>query len=112
MASRFAQYQRLMEHWERVLPVPVMHVDYEDMVEDLEEVARRVLDFCGLEWEPACLDFHRTRRPVRTASLTQVRQPIYRRSLARWRNYEKALQPLFDQLAASLEPVQENQPVG
>ncbi len=95
MASRFAQYQRLMEHWQSVLPVPVLDVDYEDMVEDLETVARRVVTFCGLEWQPACLEYHRTHRPIRTASVGQVRQPIYRRSLARWRHYEKALHPLF-----------------
>ncbi len=96
--SRFSQYQRVMEHWRRALPQPVLAVDYEDMVNDLEGVARRVVAFCGLEWEPACLEFHRTERPVRTASLLQVRQPIYRRSLDRWRNYEAALQPLFARL--------------
>ena len=103
LVSRFARYQRLMDHWQRVLPVPVLDVDYEDMVEDLDTVAHRILDFCGLDWEPACLEFHRTRRPVRTASLTQVRQPIYRRSLARWRNYEKSLQPLFTRLGFAAE---------
>jgi hypothetical protein len=84
-------------------------VDYEDVVGDLEATARRVFDFCGLEWEPACLEFHRTRRPVRTASVTQVRQPIYRRSVARWKNYEKALWPLFarlqEQVALSADPL-------
>ncbi len=113
MAAHFAQYQRIMEHWQRTLPVPVLDVDYEDMVEDLEAVARRALAFCGLEWEPACLEFHRTRRPIRTASVTQVRQPIYRRSVARWRHYEKALQPLFARLgfagdaATSCQPDQD-----
>ncbi|MGH7173912.1 MAG: tetratricopeptide repeat-containing sulfotransferase family protein [Gemmataceae bacterium] len=109
MVSRFAQYQRLMEHWQRVLPVPVLDVDYEDMVEDLETVVHRVLDFCGLDWEPACLEFHRSQRPVRTASLTQVRQPIYRRSLARWRNYEKSLQPLFTRLGFAGEDATSSQ---
>jgi tetratricopeptide (TPR) repeat protein len=115
LASRFAQYERIMEHWRRVLPVPVLDVEYEDMVNDLESVARRAIDFCGLEWEPACLEFHRTRRPVRTASVMQVRQPIYRRSVARWRNYEKALQPLFARLGlagdATTSSQQENLPV-
>jgi tetratricopeptide (TPR) repeat protein len=103
MASRFAEYQRVMAHWRRVLPVPVLDVEYEDMVNDLESVARRAIDFCGLEWEPACLEFHRTRRPVRTASVMQVRQPIYRGSVARWRNYEKALQLLFARLGFANE---------
>ncbi|HEY7311031.1 MAG TPA: tetratricopeptide repeat protein [Gemmataceae bacterium] len=110
LAARFAEYQRLMDHWRRVLPVPVLDVDYEDMVEDLETVARRALDFCGLEWEPACLEFHRTRRPIRTASVTQVRQPIYRRSVARWRNYEKALQPLFARLGHAGDATTSSQP--
>jgi tetratricopeptide (TPR) repeat protein len=110
--SRFGQYHRIIEHWQRVLPVPVLDVDYEEMVEDLESVARRVVDFCGLEWEPDCLEFHRSRRPVRTASVTQVRQPIYRRSLARWRHYEKTLRPLFDQLEQMMPPVESKEPVG
>lgn len=98
MASRFMQYHRVMEHWKAVLPVPVLDVHYEEMVSDLEKVARRVIAFLGLEWEPACLEYHRNQRPVRTASLSQVRQPIYRRSVARWRHYQDAMQPLFARL--------------
>ena len=62
---------------------------------DLESVARRLIAACGLDWEPACLEFHRTERPVRTASVSQVRQPVYQRSVARWKNYEAALAELF-----------------
>jgi tetratricopeptide (TPR) repeat protein len=98
MVSRFVQYRRVMDHWKTVLPVPILDVHYEEMVEDLEGVARRAVAFLGLEWEPACLEYHRNQRPVRTASLTQVRQPIYRRSVARWRHYQDALQPLFARL--------------
>lgn len=98
LASRFREYQRLMEHWRRVLPMPVLDVEYEHLVEDLESTARCVVDFCGLDWEPACLEFHRARRPIRTASLTQVRRPIYRHAVGRWRHYEKFLQPLFARL--------------
>jgi hypothetical protein len=58
-------------------------------------VTRRLLAACGLDWDPACLEFYRTRRPVRTASVTQVREPVYRRSIARWKNYENHLQDLF-----------------
>ena len=65
---------------------------------DLEGVAWRLVAWCGLEWEPACMAFHQTRRPVRTASVTQVRQPIYRRSVGRWKHYEPALGSLFAQL--------------
>jgi tetratricopeptide (TPR) repeat protein len=95
IATRFAQYRRLMSHWRAVLPAPIHDVSYEDTVADLEGVARRLVTACGLEWEPGCLEFHRTRRPVRTASVTQVRQPIYQQSVARWRNYETALTGLF-----------------
>jgi tetratricopeptide (TPR) repeat protein len=103
ITSRFGQYRRLMEHWRTVLPVPMVEVDYEETVSDLEGVARRLLTACGLEWEPACLEFHRTRRPVRTASVTQVRQPVYTQSVARWKNYERELAELFDALPVSEE---------
>ena len=95
IATRFQHYGRLMDHWREVLPVPVHHVDYEETVTDLESVARRLIEACGLEWEPACLDFYRTERRVRTASISQVRQPVYQRSVARWKNYEGALGGLF-----------------
>jgi tetratricopeptide (TPR) repeat protein len=100
IASRFAEYRRLMEHWRRVLPVEILEVDYEETVADLEGTARRLVAFCGLEWEPACLNFHEGKRPVRTASVAQVRQPIYNRSVARWRHYEPALGALFARLPA------------
>jgi hypothetical protein len=87
-----------MDHWRRTLPVPVLEVDYEETVADLEGTARRLVSWCGLDWEPGCLAFHEKARPVRTASMTQVRQPIYTRSVARWKNYEAALAPLFAQL--------------
>ncbi len=95
IASRFCQYRRLMDHWRAVLPVEIHAVDYEEAVTDLEAVARRLVAACGLEWEPGCLDFHRTRRPVRTASVVQVRQPVYRKSVARWSHYEHELPELF-----------------
>jgi len=98
IAARFHDYRRLMEHWQQVLPVPLLEIDYEETVADLEGVARRLLAFCGLEWEPACLAFHQTQRPVRTASVAQVREPIYRRSVARWKHYENALGELFARL--------------
>jgi hypothetical protein len=87
-----------MEHWKTVLPAPLLDVHYEEMVEDLESVARRAIAFLGLDWDAACLEYHRNQRPVRTASLSQVRQPIYRRSVARWRHYQNAMQPLFSRL--------------
>jgi hypothetical protein len=75
-----------------------LDIRYEDIVADQEAQARRLLEFCGLEWTDACLDFHKTKRQVRTASLTQVRQPIYNSSVERWRKYEEFLGPLLDEL--------------
>jgi hypothetical protein len=92
----YRRYQQLMAHWRAVLPEGVMlDVRYEDVVEDIEGQARRLLAFCGLEWDDACLAFHKKSGTVRTASAFQVRQPIYRRSMERWRNYEKHLAPLI-----------------
>jgi tetratricopeptide (TPR) repeat protein len=100
LASRFRQYCRLMEHWRALLPEPVHEVFYDRMVEDFESESRRLLSACGLDWEPACGRFHETARPVRTASVTQVRQPLYRKGLARWKHYETPLADLFAQLPA------------
>jgi len=92
-------YHLLMQHWRAVLPPGVMlEVRYEDVVSDLEGQARAMVTHCGLEWEEACLAFHRTRRPVQTASMTQVRQPIYRTSIGRWHRYKDLLQPLVQAL--------------
>ncbi|MFN4259868.1 MAG: tetratricopeptide repeat protein [Gemmataceae bacterium] len=98
IAARIRDYQRLMDHWRQVLPIPMLDIDYEETVNDLEGVARQMVDWVGLEWDPACLAFHETKRPIRTASVVQVRQPIYTRSVERWRNYEEALRPLLDQV--------------
>jgi Flp pilus assembly protein TadD len=95
----YRAYEALIEHWRRVLPEGAMlDVQYEDVVADLEGQARRLVASCGLEWDDACLDFHKTQRPVATVSSAQVRQPIYRSSVGRWRPYEKLLQPLIDEL--------------
>ena len=87
-----------MDHWRKVLPSPPLDVDYEEMVEDTEGVARRIVEWCGLEWEPGCLRFYETQRPVRTASAAQVRRPIYKSSVGRWKNYEKSLGELFSKV--------------
>lgn len=95
----YRRYLELMAHWRRVLPPGAMlEVQYEEMVGDLEGQARRLLDYCGLAWDPRCLAFHETERAVRTASVNQVRQPLYRSSLERWRRYEKHLGPLIEAL--------------
>ena len=87
-------YERLMAHWRDVLPVPVHEVQYERLVADPEGTVRPLLAFCGLDWEEGCLRFHENERPVRTASLVQVRRPIYGSAVARWRRYETHLGPL------------------
>jgi hypothetical protein len=78
-----------------VLPTPIHEVAYEETAADLQGVARRLLAACGQEWDPACLEFHRTQRPVRTASVSQVRQPVYKTSVARWKHYQRELADLF-----------------
>ncbi len=95
IAHRCGQYRRFVDHWRAVLPVPVHEVQYEETVSDLEAVARRLVDACGLDWDPACLDFHHNRRPIRTASVAQVRKPLYKSSVARWKRYESSLASLF-----------------
>jgi hypothetical protein len=95
----YAAYDRLIDHWRAVLPPGVLlDVHYEDMVEDLPREARRILDHCGLTWDPACLSFDRNERAVATASALQVRQPIHTRSLRRWRPAAAQLAPLLDGL--------------
>lgn len=100
IATRLAEYHRLMVYWRTALPASfaLIDVDYEDTVADLEGVARRMIAALGLEWHPACLEFHRTRRPVQTASQHQVRQPIYRSSVGRWKHYEHELSGLWEQI--------------
>ncbi len=95
----YKNYATIMEHWRKVLPAGSFYeVQYEDLVADNENQARALLDYCGLEWNDACLDFHKTERNIRTASVTQVRQPIYTSSVDRWRKYEAHLGPLLDAL--------------
>jgi tetratricopeptide (TPR) repeat protein len=92
-------YEQLMAHWRSVLPPEVMiELSYEAMVADLPGEARRLVEFCGLEWETACLDFHRTERVVTTPSRSQVRQPLYDSAVGRWRRHAEFLQPLLQAL--------------
>ena len=94
----YRQYQTLMDHWSRALPLPLLEVRYEDLIADQEGVSRRVLEFCGLDWDPACLDFHERQRTVLTASSLQVSQRLYDTSVGRWKRYEKHLGPLIEVL--------------
>jgi hypothetical protein len=92
-------YDSLMAHWRRLLPNDrLMEIRYEDVVDDLEGEARRMIAFLGLDWDDSCLAFHRTSRQIRTASLHQVRQPINRARVGRWKAYAGHLGPLLDSL--------------
>ena len=97
--KQFLEIERLADHWRRVLPLSMLTVDYETLIADPEGESRRLIEFLGLDWEPACLDFHRSKRPVFSASLWQVRQPIIGRSVGRWRHYKQHLAPLLGVLA-------------
>jgi tetratricopeptide (TPR) repeat protein len=99
----YLQYQRMMDHWAEVLPGKVLTVQYEEVVADFEPQVRRLLEFCGLPWEDACLRFYESNRPVRTPSSEQVRQPIYDRSVGHWQNYAAHL----DELITVIEPIRE-----
>lgn len=90
----YRRYVELMDHWDEVLPDFVLRVQHEEVVDDLETQVRRMLEFCGLPFEEACLEFHKTERSVRTPSSEQVRQPIYRSGLDAWQHYERWLEPL------------------
>lgn len=99
----YSKYRELMEHWEQVLPEGFMTtVVYEDVVADTEKEARRLIEFLGLPWDDKCVDFHKSDRPVKTASVAQVRRPIYNTSVQRWKKYGPGLQPLVD--AVALKP--------
>lgn len=96
VAGFYLEYERLMAHWDEVLPGKVLHVRYEDVVRDLESEVKRILEHCGLPFEAQCLRFHETERAVKTASSEQVRQPIYSTSVNLWRHYEKHLAPAIE----------------
>jgi len=99
----YLEYRGMMRHWQQVLPGRVLEVRYENMVRNQEAETRRLLEYCGLPWEDACLRFYETERPVRTASSEQVRQPIYDTSINHWRNFRSQLAPLIEELGDELE---------
>lgn len=105
-------YERLMAHWRAVLPLPVFEVTYEELVADLEAVSRRLVAFCGLEWEANCLRFQENERVVRTMSRVQVRQPIYQSSVGRWRRYAAHLAPLMRALGHETTAPSQQSPSG
>jgi tetratricopeptide (TPR) repeat protein len=103
IARYYRTYLALMRHWDRVLPGWILRVQHEDVVEDLEGNVRRLLKFCGLAFEPQCIEFHKTQRSVRTASSEQVRRPLNREGLDQWRNFEPWLAPLREALGDAVD---------
>jgi len=101
IARYYRMYVELMAHWDDALPGKILHIHYEDVVDDLDSSVRRILDFCGLDFERGCLEFYKTRRSVHSASSEQVHLPIYREGLDQWRRYE----PWLDPLKRALEPM-------
>lgn len=101
LGQYYRAYEEMMAHWRAVLPLPVHECVYEDTVTDLETAARGLIAFLGLDWDPACLDYHRQERQVRTPSQWQVRQPVYRSSVEAWRRHESHLGPLKDALGVA-----------
>jgi len=95
LAKYYTNYRKLMEYWRDVLTIKMIDVQYEDLVNNTERVSRAMIEFCGLEWDDSCLQFHSKRRFIGTASHNQVRKPIYRKSIGRWRKYEQYLGPLI-----------------
>ena len=105
IARYYRTYVELMDHWDAVLPGRVLRVQHEDVIDDLEASVRRILDYCGLPFEPACLEFHKTQRSVRTPSSEQVRQPIFRDGLDQWKNFSPWLEPLRTALDPDLSAI-------
>jgi len=99
LAFYYQQYKRLMAHWKSTLSIPIMDVHYEELVNDPESITRSMLKFSGLDWHDGCLDFYKTKREVRTASYDQVRKPVYKSSVNRWKNYERHLLQLKEELS-------------
>ena len=103
VGTYYRDYVELMDHWDKVLPGQVLRVQYEEVVADLDTQVRRILDYCGLEFEESCINFHETDRSVRTPSSEQVRQPIYQSGVEQWKNFESNLDPLKQALGPVLE---------
>jgi len=99
LGTFYRNYEKLMDHWRAIVPAEqLIEVAYEDVIDNLEAQARRLIDFVGVPWNGECLKFHENKRPVRTASQSQVHQPIYKTSRSRAKQYADYLQPLLEAL--------------
>lgn len=104
IAHYYAEYERIVEHWRATEGIDMFEVQYEDLVHDQEKTSRALIDHIGLEWDPRCIEFHKNKRPVSTASSEQVRRPMYATSVDRWKAYEAHLGPLLEAFGDSLHP--------
>ncbi|MFK5891834.1 MAG: sulfotransferase [Pseudomonadota bacterium] len=98
LADYHLAYQRAMQYWRKTLDIKIHDVVYEELMEDQETITRKMLDFCDLDWDEKCMNFHQNKRDVNTPSYDQVRKPLYKKSVARWKNYKNHIQPLIDRL--------------
>ena len=98
IGTYYRDYVKVMDHWDEILPGKILRVQYENVVANLDREVHRILDYCELPFEENCINFHQTKRNVRTPSSEQVRQPIYKSGLEQWKNYEPWLQPLKNAL--------------
>ena len=103
LVSYYRGYEKLMNHWKQVLNIQIMDVSYEELVVDQENISRKLIEFCGLDWADDCLQFHKTKRFVATASYDQVRKPIYNKSVSRWKNYRKHIGLLIDEFKPDVD---------
>ena len=92
----YLDYERMMGHWDVLFPSEIFEVQYEELVMNQEVISRQLIDYIGLDWDEKCLDFHKNKRPVYTASNIQVRQPIYKTSINKWEQYKEYLGPLTE----------------
>lgn len=97
--NQYKNYDAMIKHWRKVLPIKILDIRYENLITDFDNISKNIISFCQLPWEESCLEFHNNKRPVNTASVWQVRQPIYQRSKARWKQYENHINSLKEGLA-------------
>lgn len=98
LGHHYREYEKIMAHWQKVIDLPILDLQYEELVNNQEKLSRQLVEFCGLEWEAGCLQFHKSERYINTASYKQVQQPIYKKSVERWKHYEPHLDPLKNAL--------------
>ncbi|MCK5092697.1 MAG: sulfotransferase, partial [Gammaproteobacteria bacterium] len=101
LGEYYKLYLKQMQYWKDVVKIPILDIQYEELVDNQEEISHKIISYCGLDWDDACLSFHKNKRVTLTASNQQVNKPIYKKSVERWRNYEEDLTPLIKTLGTS-----------